>query len=127
MSLRERTSIELPRALSGSKELIAWSGVASTRTVATCAAAGSAFDSGEAALLGATITITGRTITIAFVRSSLRRRGRLRSLPSNHLNADAIVICLSLTPLQHPSCKSLSSIYHHPDDARDFKTLTNAR
>src|SRR5512142_2987062 len=35
MSVRERTSIELPRALSGSNVLMAWPGVASTRTVAT--------------------------------------------------------------------------------------------
>src|SRR5690349_12140559 len=33
MSVRERTSIELPRALSGSKVLMTWPGVASTRTV----------------------------------------------------------------------------------------------
>src|SRR5437899_3614840 len=32
-SVREITSIELPSALSGSKELMAWPGVASTRTV----------------------------------------------------------------------------------------------
>src|SRR5437867_9762818 len=33
MSVRESTSIELPRALSGSNVLMAWPGVASTRTV----------------------------------------------------------------------------------------------
>src|ERR1051326_5052544 len=33
MSVRERTSIELPSALSGSNVLISWPGVASTRTV----------------------------------------------------------------------------------------------
>src|SRR5579863_2882243 len=34
MSMRERTSMELPRALSGSKELRTWLGVASTWTTA---------------------------------------------------------------------------------------------
>src|SRR6266581_5655515 len=33
MSVRERTSIELPSALSGSNALMAWPGVASMRTV----------------------------------------------------------------------------------------------
>src|SRR5271156_5606707 len=36
MSSWERTSMELPRALSGSKELMTWPGVASTWTVAAC-------------------------------------------------------------------------------------------
>src|SRR5581483_2461486 len=36
MSILERTSIELPSAASGSKELIAWPGVTSTRTVPVC-------------------------------------------------------------------------------------------
>src|SRR3989442_14848811 len=38
MSVRERTSIDEPRALSGSNALMTWPGVASTRTVAGTAA-----------------------------------------------------------------------------------------
>src|SRR4051794_29418464 len=36
MSRRDKTSTELPSALSGSKELIEWPGVASTRTIGGC-------------------------------------------------------------------------------------------
>ena len=43
MSVRERTSIELPSALSGSNELMARPGVASTRTVTTRAGCGGAW------------------------------------------------------------------------------------
>src|ERR1035437_7705477 len=44
MSTWERTSMELPRALSGSKELMACPGVASTWTVAIGGSAAVAFD-----------------------------------------------------------------------------------
>src|SRR5438477_8741997 len=70
MSMRESTSIELPSALSGSNALMAWLGVASTRTVTTRAAFGA--DWGNAALASAVNNAIGADVRATFMRSFIQ-------------------------------------------------------
>jgi hypothetical protein len=86
MSARDRTSIELPKALSGSNELMAWSGVESTRMV----------PGWDDALLGFTwadaVPICAANEKIQMAASSRRVDLRLTILSFIALNAVAIVL-----------------------------------
>src|SRR5580693_8299803 len=63
----DRTSIELPNALSGSNELMTWLGVASTRMIDDCATGLSVLDCPAAVPLCAT---NGKTVVMIAVQFS---------------------------------------------------------
>src|SRR5271165_27301 len=83
MSFRDRTSTELPRALSGSKELMASPGVTSTWTIAVC---GSAEDADCAGAVALCKTKASTAIVTAgphgCLRASIRRKLRFMNRAS---------------------------------------------
>src|ERR1700724_2644631 len=73
MSVRDRTSMELPRELSGSNELMAWPGVASTRTVAACPVPGLWATANPVCAIDEKIAIAVISVRVAGFRSTAFR------------------------------------------------------
>src|SRR5258708_22642192 len=96
MSVRVRTSIELPRALSGSNELREWPCVASTRTVAGWTTDLSALTWADAVPICA--TREKMEIAVAAPLSNTRAELRFSTLVFPHFNAPAILPPLRLRP-----------------------------
>src|ERR1700704_3697064 len=89
MSVRDRTSIELPRALSGSNELMAWPAVESTRTVPGSVTALAGLSWADAVPIGA--TKQKMEIAAAAPFSNNRAELRFSTRGSTGLNPLAIV------------------------------------
>src|SRR5258708_19638786 len=102
MSVRVRTSIELPRALSGSNELREWPCVASTRTVAGWTTDLSALTWADAVPICA--TKEKMEISVAAPLNNTRAELRFSILVFPHFNAPAILPPLHQPPhLIHPT------------------------